>query len=316
MSDLLRRGADRHDQTNRGEGERWSAHDQLQVALDAHETLDNSATVALALGMSLSRIQMPAFIPLRWLDGSQFIVPTSDGIPLRAGRLKVMPVFTDTEAVRAWLPESNVVDHPCFGPPPNGVAVAQPEGLSQLREAAGAVMIVLNPAGPGGYQIDPEDGALDSAHEQVREGLASAGPATAEPAPADAAPPVHLTPVATQASPDPTALSPAAALLVDPSRRRRMRERISGALDQAAILEGSDREPEGVSLLAAADRLAEFLGDYLHRSQMMMMAARMLEATGRRYAAGRLAQYAVLAASLSARGRLEMEAVQLRARLL
>jgi hypothetical protein len=318
VSDLLRRGADSDDQTNRGQAERWSLADQLQVALDAQEALTNPETVGMALGMSLSQIKMPAFIPLRWLEGTDFIVPTSDGIPLRAGRLKVMPVFSDTEAVRAWLPEGCIADHPCFGPPPNGVVVAQPKWLSELRETSGAVMIVLNPAGPAGYQIDPEDGALDSVHETIREGLASAGPATAEPGSARLAPPdlARAHKGETDYEPEAVAPPPAAAELVDPSSRWRMRERIRGALDQAAALEASGREEEAVSLLAAADRLAEFMGDYLHRSEMMMIAARILETTGRRYAAGRLAHYAVLAASLSARGRLEMEAVQLRARLL
>ena len=311
MSDLLRREAEGDNRKTEAPSESWSASDQLQVALEAHESLTNPTTVSLALGMSLSLIKMPAFIPAHWLAGTQFIVPTSGGIPLRSGRLKVMPVFTDAEAVQAWLPADRVAEHPCFGPPPDGVEVVPTTGLSDLREAAGAVMIFLNPAGPGGYQIDPEDGALDSVGDEMigeltpslgaqpeRVGRTSEAVHPPAPSPAAMAPP------------------PPAAVLVEPSGRRRMRERIVSALDQAATLCGSDRESEAVSLLAAADRLAELMGDYLHRAEMMMMAARVLETMGRRYAAGRLAHYGVLAASLSARGRLEMEAIQLRARLL
>jgi len=255
----------------------WSPNDQVQAALEGYRDLANPAVVSLALGLSLSRDPVSAFIPAAWLAGARLLVPTSGGVPARSGRFKVMPVFTDAEALRAWLPPGTGLDHPCFGPPADGVSeVDVAAGLDEVREAAGAAMVFLNPAGPGGYQIDPEgDG------------------------------------------PDPTgwAVPAPAAELVDSARRGSVRARIASAAARAAELAEADRHPEAVSMLAAADRLGELMGDYIHRAEMMMSAARSLRATGHDYAAGRLARYAELAAGLCARGRLEMETSRLRAEL-
>jgi len=255
----------------------WSPNDQLLAALEGYGELANPAVVSLALGLSLSRDPVPAFIPASWLGGARLLIPTTGGVPVRAGRLKVMPVFTDAEALRAWLPSGTGLDHPCFGPPADGVCeVDVATALDQAREEAGAALVFLNPAGPGGYQIDPEG-----------------------------------------AGPDPTGLAVPvpAAELVDPAGRAPIRVRIRSAAARADDRAEGGRHPEAVDMLAAADRLGELLGDYLHRAEMMMSAARSLRATGHDYAAGRLARYAVLAAGLCARGRLEMEASRLWAEL-
>ncbi|MHB1924946.1 MAG: hypothetical protein ACYCSJ_09660 [Acidimicrobiales bacterium] len=255
----------------------WSPNDQLLATLEAHGELANPAVVSLALGMSLSRDHVSAFIPSTWLAGARLLVPTTGGVPLRAGRLKVMPVFSDAEALRAWLPPGPGSDHPCFGPPADGVVeVDVATGLDDAREAAGAAMVVLNPAGPGGYQIDPGGDGPDPAGWAI-------------PAPA--------------------------AELVDPSGRVNVRARMASASARAAELATAGRHQEAVSMLAAADRLGELMGDYVHRAEMMTAAAHSLRATGHDYAAGRLARYAELAAGLCARGRLEMEATRLRAEL-
>ncbi|MHB1444717.1 MAG: hypothetical protein ACYCTI_07350 [Acidimicrobiales bacterium] len=255
----------------------WSPNDQLLATLEGCGGLTNPAVVSLALGLSLSRQRVSAFIPASWLAGAHLLIPTAGGVPMRAGRLKVMPVFTDAEALRAWLPPGTGADHPCFGPPADGVCeVDVAVGLDEAREAAGAAMVFLNPAGPGGYQIDPEGAGPDPA------GLAVPAPA---------------------------------AELVDPAGRASIRARIGSTAARADDLADGGRHPEAVSMLAAADRLGELMGDYLHRAEMMMSAARSLRSTGHDYAAGRLARYALLAAGLCARGRLEMEAFRLRAEL-
>ena len=238
--------------------ELWSPNDQLLAALEGYGELANRAVVSLALGLSLSRDRVSAFIPASWLAGARLLTPTAGGVPVRAGRLKVMPVFTDAEALRAWLPSGTGLDHPCFGPPADGVCeVDVAAALDEAREAAGAAMVFLNPAGPGGYQIDPEGAGPDPAGLVV-------------PAPA--------------------------AELIDPSGRASIRARIQSAAVRADDLAEAGRHAEAVSMLAAADRLAELIGDYLHRAEMMMSAARSLRVTGHDYAAGRLARYAVLAA--------------------
>ena len=312
MSDLLRRDMDGVAKGAPEAWDRWSPRDDLNVALASASGQVNPAAVGLALGMNLSPRRMPAFIPGRWLAGN-FLVPTAGGIPVRSGRLKVMPIFSDTESFGSWLPGDRVTDHPCFGPPPDGLVVADVSELSELREAAGAVTIFLNPAGPGGYQIDAEDGSLDLAmdldDDRPRSAPDRVDSGSPDPsASADEGPHPARQPVADEPP-------RAAAALVDPVLRQPTRERIRGAAERAVQLRDLGREAESVALLGAADRLAELMGDYLHRAEMLMLAAEILDSCGRRYAAGRLAHYAALAASLSARGRLEMEAVQLKARL-
>lgn len=290
---------------------RWSPNDQLMAGLEPHRSIRNPAVVALALGLSLSRDRVSPFIPAGWLAGARLLVPTGAGAPIRAGRLKVMPVFTDAEAAEAWLTPGSGFDHPCFGPPADGVRlVADIATLSACRAEAGAVTIVLNPAGPGGYQIDPEDGALDAGllPGDVLSDFDSAPGRTDHRSAAGMSVGTH----GIDLPPAPSVPLPApAADLVDPAGRAAVRGHLSALIQQAADLAAAGDAAEAVSTLAVADRLAELLGDYVRRAEMMLTAARLLHGLAHTNAASQLARYAVLASGLCARGRLEMEARRL-----
>ncbi len=89
--------------------------------------------------------------------GQRLLVPTvqRDGVavPHVAGGMHVMPVFTDQEALEAWLapvPGMPPPD-PAWGPVPDGaLPVAVPDELLELvARSGGDCAVSCNPAGPG-----------------------------------------------------------------------------------------------------------------------------------------------------------------------
>lgn len=311
-----------HPEDCRWPDDAWSPNDQVLVALEGLRFQRNPHVVRLAVGWSLARTDVPPFIPAKRLGACRLLAPTACGRPACRGRLKVLPVFSDAEALEAWLPRSGGHQHPCFGPPADGVVAIRGEEISRARAQAGAVLVVLNPAGPGAYQLDPEDGSLDvplqgdpwsgePPEDDDRE-KDTGWENDDDPPPDDAG---AGRPAGYSRDPDGqdpgrhrVAVPSYARGLLQPEGRADLRRQLDRMMSLADAQLASGRPERAVALLAKADRLAEVLGDYARRSRMLVSAAGILGTLGRRDTARELSRMAVLAAGLAAHGPLEQEA--------
>jgi hypothetical protein len=297
----------------------WSPNDQVLVKLELYGEVRNTAVVGLLLGLSALGGRSPAFVPVKALGEARLLVPTAFGRPYSAGRLRVMPVFTDAEAVAAWLPARGGHQHPSFGAPADGVELVEAAHLSQWRGMAQAVAVVVNPAGPGVYQLDPEDSALDhEVHSPFWSGAGQdpAGGLCVPPSGSGCGGAARATSArrgqgwGAREEERTVRVLERCPRLIAPDDRAAVREPLAALQSEAIRLAAGGGAREALRRLAQADALAEDLGDYVHRAEMMVLASKLLASLGQMGPALELAHFAVLAASLTGNGPLELAANQ------
>ena len=216
----------------------------------------------------------------RWLAGHQVLVPYEtlpNGQVLPATALYWLPVFSDTEALRAWMevPPGMTPPGPLLGPVVTHAAIVEaPSGLQALVSSTPTRTIdrvLVNPMGPATTDVkldllaeravsvgEPEPGAAPSRHVLGRRHHKEPG----------------VEPVAI----DERFLSDP---LVHPSGRSAAREEVRSLYAEAERAGIQGRFDEAAELYWAAGRKAERLAAVQVMSIAAARAARMLKAAGK-----------------------------------
>jgi hypothetical protein len=267
----------------------WSSAMKLRRARDDDPAKITNPEVVVAL-LAAYDSGADSQDPARF-EGARFVVPIGPGgLPVVVTSLRTIPLFTDREALEAWLaPCVGVPADADFEPVVSEVRVVAADGLAVLSRSVESGSFTVNPAGPGwSWYSDP----------------AAEIPGVANRFPAGAGGGSNGADDGRFGTRDDR---------VDPKRRKGVRSEILGAFGGALELRHHGREAEALVRLGRGRRLAQGFGDAVSFVSGLEQAAQIDLARDKWLEASGLAIVGYNAAGTHAKPRLEYEGYRIMA---